>query len=95
MTTPNDGGPAFPCGPAGDMMTGEDGRTWHQFPPTCGMSLRAYFAGMAMASMAGNPDMLKAICERAKNAESDPGTITARMAVEYADALIAELERKG
>jgi len=48
MTTKSDGGPAFPHGPLGDTMTGEDGRTWHQWPGTAGMSLRDWFAGQAL-----------------------------------------------
>ena len=54
--TPNDGGPAFPNGPAGDVMCGEDGRQWHQYPPTTGMSLRDWFAGMALSSMTVSPE---------------------------------------
>jgi hypothetical protein len=45
---PNDGGAAFPSGPMGDMFTGDDGRSWHQWPGTCGMSLRDYFAAAAL-----------------------------------------------
>lgn len=39
---------AFPSGPTGDSMTFEDGRTTHQYPAQPGMSLRDWFAGMAM-----------------------------------------------
>lgn len=46
--TPNDGGPAFPNGPAGDMMQYEDGHINHQFAATAGMSLRDYFAAHAL-----------------------------------------------
>ena len=45
MSTINDGGSAFPCGPLGDTFTGEDGYTRHQFPGCSGMSLRDWFAG--------------------------------------------------
>lgn len=49
-----DGGPAFPHGPMGDTMHGEDGREWHQFPAGTGMSLRDWFAGMALQGMLAN-----------------------------------------
>ena len=43
----DDGGPAFPHGPLGDTMHGEDGRISHQCQAYPGMSLRDWFAGMA------------------------------------------------
>ena len=48
MNTPiDDGGPAFPHGPLGDTMHGEDGRVWHQYPAGAGMCLRDWFAANA------------------------------------------------
>jgi len=47
----DDGGPAFPAGPFGDTMHGEDGRVRHQYPATEGMSLRDYFAGKALQAL--------------------------------------------
>ena len=47
MTQPNDGGPAFPCGPSGMSISYDDGRTEHQYPGSPGMSLRDWFAGQA------------------------------------------------
>lgn len=44
----NDGGPAFPHGPLGDSMHFEDGIVTHQYPAGLGMSLRDWFAAMAM-----------------------------------------------
>jgi len=44
----DDGGPAFPAGPFGDTMHGEDGRVRHQHDRLPGMSLRDYFAGEAL-----------------------------------------------
>ena len=38
----DDGGPAFPHGPLGDTMHGEDGRESHQFQAWPGMSLREH-----------------------------------------------------
>ena len=45
------GGPAFPHGPLGDTMHAEDGRESHQFPAYPGMSLRQWYAGMAMQAI--------------------------------------------
>lgn len=71
--------PAFPCGPFGDTMHGEDGRVWHQHPALPGMDIRTAIAKEIMAAFAGSPDFT-APCEEA-----------ARHAVKWADALIAEL----
>lgn len=40
----DDGSPAFPCGPFGQTMHGEDGREWHQHDRLPGMTLRQYAA---------------------------------------------------
>lgn len=59
MSTIDTGGSAFPAGPFGDTMHGEDGRVWHQYPATEGMTLRDWFAGHALAGMLscpGRPD---------------------------------------
>lgn len=47
MNPIDDGGPAFPHGPLGDSMHGEDGLVWHQYPAMAGMTLRDWFAGQA------------------------------------------------
>lgn len=54
MSSSDTGGPAFPHGPMGDSMTFEDGRTNHQYGAHPGMSLRDWFAGMAMSGMYAN-----------------------------------------
>ena len=57
MSNPiNDGGPAFPCGPSGTQITGDDGHSWWQFPASVGMSLRQHFAGLAMAALIARED---------------------------------------
>ena len=76
---PAAGGPAFPCGPAGDSRTYEDGTTSWQFPPTTGMSLRAWLAGQALAGLMVN------VIEKPKDA--------AALCVNYADAVLAELNK--
>ena len=48
---------AFPCGPMGDSMTFEDGRTTHQYPAQPGMSLRDWFAGMALQGLSEPQDV--------------------------------------
>ena len=48
MNPIDDGGPAFPHGPLGDSMHGEDGLVWHQYPAMAGMSLRDWFASQAL-----------------------------------------------
>lgn len=68
MSTINDGGPAFPC-TASDLNN-----------PAPGMSLRAYFAGQALAGMLANPHY----------DDETPGGC-AFDAVAVADALIAKL----
>ena len=47
MTQPNDGGPAFPCGPSGMSISYDDGRTEHQYPGSPGVSLRDWLASHA------------------------------------------------
>lgn len=46
---------AFPSGPMGDSMT-FDGRTSWQYPGQPGMSLRDWFAGMAMQGRLADGD---------------------------------------
>lgn len=80
---PSDGGPAFPVnGPNGDHP---------------GMSLREWFAGQALAglhSLSSDP-VINAIGREAKRlGEERMSTTFARMAVEAADATIAELAKE-
>lgn len=73
---PSDGGPAFPQDLQG--RRGDD-------PSLQGMSLRAYFAGQALAGLMANPNI-------------QPGGAAkdyAEVARLLADALIAELEKQG
>ena len=77
----NDGGPAFPCC--------EDHKIASDLPWTCGMSLRAYFAGLAMQATIPANYHMSAVGTR----WLDPGT-AAKEAVDAADALIAALEVK-
>ena len=54
--TLDDGGPAFPHGPLGDSRQHEDGLISHQFAAYPGMSLRDWFAGLAMQGLIAEGD---------------------------------------
>ena len=77
MSTPNDGGPAFPCQPldaqGNPCNAAQDG-----------MSLRQHFAGLAMAALLGREDTL------ANGAEARMFRELARLSYAQADAMIAE-----
>jgi hypothetical protein len=72
----NDGGPAFPVGsdlgPASNIVDGGYG----------GMSLRDWFAGMALQGMLACPESMGGINQFAE------------CAYEYADAMLAEREKE-
>lgn len=62
MSTPNDGGPAFPLQWLDFQPTTGDQVVREQFP---GMTLRDWFAGQALASMTVAPDYSKGPCNQA------------------------------
>lgn len=72
---PSDGGPAFPC---------EDGSLQ---PPSTGMSLRDWMAGMALQGLLGNAPH----DERAKDYSP---SILANVAYRVADAMIVQREQR-
>jgi len=74
----NDGGPAFPV-----PMVPHDSQGGHTEVRWQGMSMRAYFAGQALAGMLADSEY------------SDTIVNMAETAVRCADALIAELEKGG
>jgi hypothetical protein len=78
----NDGGPAYPCDWKDfQPLTGEQ-VVREQFP---GMSLRDWFAGMALQGMlSANPAMMPEVSD--KNVDA----VLAREAYASADAMIAE-----
>lgn len=78
MSTPNDGGRAFP---EPFLPDGFDGLMLNIHP---GMSLRQYFAGLAMAALLGREDTL------ANGAEARMFRELARLSYAQADAMIAE-----
>ena len=79
---------AFPSGPMGDSMTFEDGRTNWQYPGQPGMSLRDWFAGMAMRGLI-EPDDITYL-------EGTPRRLAkvALVAYQVADAMMEAREAK-
>lgn len=76
MSEKNDGGPAFPC----EQHETQEG-TWNQtFEP--GMSLRDWFAGMALQGLASATD--------ASGAWTGADPTVANQAYRIADAMLAE-----
>jgi hypothetical protein len=78
MSTPDDGGPAFPYRERADDALVEPGLT-----------LRDYFAGQALAGMLANPKWPN--CDRLPDAEEK---CAAHWAYDQADAMIAEKRRR-
>jgi hypothetical protein len=84
MSAPKDGGQAFPVPEQHGQQYDAAREKWEEghICAVPGMSLRAWFAGMAMQAVISNPDTVS-------------GTESVVMyAVKYADALIAELEKE-
>ena len=83
MTTPNDGGPAFPR-PIGSTNAGisETG-----YP---GMSRRDWLAGLAMQGFVSDPQNLIGIRDTAEQAGIEAPAMMALTSYKLADAMIAE-----
>lgn len=85
MTTPkNDGGPAFPVIETidADSFGGASGNPKHYVNSTNGMSLRDWFAGMALQGMLAADFM--------KSSAGQTPSVRALHAYQYADAMISE-----
>lgn len=80
MTKPNDGGPAFPH----THIIGINGML-HDAQSLGGMSLRAYFAGLAMQGLYSGP-------YRNHVADYETSKLVIEEAVGIADAMLAALE---
>ena len=80
MTKPNDGRPAFPSQRKSGSTQGEEFLEAHFY----GMSLREYYAGQALISLVK--------IENPRTSQSME--IIAELSLEYADALIKELNRE-
>lgn len=87
----NDGGPAFPH----THIIGINGML-HDTQSIGGMSLRAYFAGLAMQaiiqSSVSSPAAAQAFIENTKGFGGMADRTTAAISMAYADAMIAALE---
>ena len=82
MSTPHDGGPAFP------------GFVDYRDKPSVGMSLRDWFAGQALAGFCGNPSVFAANGMTGWGlVNCDHATLAAECR-DLADAVIAELEHQ-
>lgn len=86
MTNPND--PAFPFVHIDEMK----GPILDQLAQSRGLTKREYFAAMAMQGILSNNDTTEAITVLAERREMTPSKLTALVALEYADDLIAELK---
>lgn len=84
MTTNNDGGPAFP-----GVCVLTDG-VWDGPGTKPGMSLRDYFAGLAMQAI-----IAKFPPQTCNTGLDELDLMMARGAYEYADAMLAERAKKG
>ena len=90
MSTDNDGGPAFPHGPLGDSIHGEDGMVRHQWPGGAGMSLRDWFVGQALVGILSNYDLVTDIDVRSQKSTRDA---VADYAVAVADSVLKAREQ--
>ena len=79
---------AFPCGPMGDSMTFEDGRTTHQFGAQPGMSLHDWFMGQALQGLIEPDDVFYL----EKNPKRLEGVVS--VARQIADAMMEAREAK-
>lgn len=99
MNTPNDGGPAFPGGVVYDPRR-ESMEHMGAFMDLGGMSLRAYFSGRALQGMLSCYEVQKNICNNDPRYKQQAdgmfnfATVVALNALEFADALIAELNKQ-
>ncbi len=64
-------------------------------PITPGMTLREWYAGLALQGMLANNDMIKAVARVAERREMVVAETLVKTALAYADALLAELAKGG
>ena len=92
MSVHKDGGPAFPqhlaFNPNNEAVTA--GMYFAEGP---GMSLRDWFAGQALANLVQHKDHIEATCSRPANGSFDE--VTARLAYDLADAMLAARKKGG
>ncbi len=85
MTPPGDGGPAFPRPANGPEYTASQ----------CGMTLREWYAGQALAGIVSNQGQLDGQGKRAIRFGVEAEVMIAATAVKMADSLLAELRKGG
>lgn len=87
MSTHDDGGPAFPVPPGAATFTGDprDGAGYE--PSQAGMSLRDFFAGMALQGMMANEIATKVMCDC--GSPDDAAALIATACYDFSDAMLA------
>lgn len=88
MSEIQDGGPAFPHGPHGQIIRGLGGTERHENPAQSGMSLRDWFAGMALCGRVMHPDNIVAIGDVADKNGRSVADQAAIGSYELADAML-------
>ena len=89
MSTKDGGGPVFPGLPP-LMSVGPDG-TIAVLPE--GMTLRQWYAGMALQGLLGDADHMRAIGKAIGEKQTAIAPMTAAVAYQFADAMIAEAKK--
>ena len=93
--TKNDGGPAFPRGIRQHGRTSRGLYAKCLSGPICGMTLRDWFAGQALAALIANPNTPKAVGAMANMlAHGRPQIPAADRRYMFADAMLAEREKR-
>ena len=90
MSKSKDGGPAFPCDNYRDPMCGDVWNPWTE--GTGGMSLRDWFAGMAMQSWIIT--LSRRYGQEGYN-DHDANIEACRLAIETADNMVVLLKQEG
>lgn len=89
MRRPNDGGPAFPRAAFDSYVEPQPA------VDECGMSLRQWYAGKFAAALLGSENYVRDLTAKYNlKSEEEAFLITARLALNAADILIAESEKQ-
>lgn len=95
MSTPNDGGPAFPHPELVQDVLDEEGhvkahRVYHAQP---GMTLRDYFAAKALPALWGN-DNIRYDCAKAAKSDEHAAELLCQAAWRVADLMLSARDKK-
>jgi len=88
-----DGGPAFPRSVGEDRKDGDQPDGNRTIDAQAGMSLRDYFAAVALQGMLANPELMQYVTAKAKEDETFFGKL-AEKAYKLGREMLAERERK-